>query len=84
MCLTDNEFRNLPTGDVVDRLIWEWKSHHVVGTADDRGIFEASLFHGDYDVTVSHPSMNSSFTQSLRVEEGSSSPEEPLQVELSA
>uniref|UniRef100_A0A1D1YQM1 Endo-1,4-beta-xylanase C n=2 Tax=Anthurium amnicola TaxID=1678845 RepID=A0A1D1YQM1_9ARAE len=83
MCLTDNEFRNLPTGDVVDKLIREWKTHQVVGTTDDNGIFEAQLFHGDYDVMISYPSLNSSMAQNLKVAAGSS-PEETLHVELYA
>lgn len=26
MCLTDNQFKNLPAGDVVDKLINEWRT----------------------------------------------------------
>ncbi|XP_028548826.1 endo-1,4-beta-xylanase 5-like [Dendrobium catenatum] len=52
MCLTDNNFRNLPTGDVVDKLIKGWRSDTVVGTTDSNGIFEAQLFHGEHEVKV--------------------------------
>ena len=60
MCLTDNNFRNLPTGDVVDRLMCEWgfKGSAVHGTADASGLFEASLFHGDYEVKIDHPNVS--------------------------
>ncbi|TVU48020.1 hypothetical protein EJB05_07641 [Eragrostis curvula] len=67
MCLTDNNFKNLPTGDVVDKLIWEWKTHSHAGVADADGYYEAELFHGDYNVTVSHPVANSTVMQSLSV-----------------
>ncbi|OUZ99553.1 Glycoside hydrolase [Macleaya cordata] len=68
MCLTDNNFRNLPTGDVVDKLINEWGPRKLVeGTTNSNGDFEISLFHGDYDVMINHPSMNSSITQSFKV-----------------
>ncbi|KAH7833784.1 hypothetical protein Vadar_009671 [Vaccinium darrowii] len=57
MCLTDNNFKNLPTGDVVDKLIREWsgQSSGISGTTDSKGRFETRLFHGDYKVTVTHP-----------------------------
>ncbi|GJN08745.1 hypothetical protein PR202_ga26698 [Eleusine coracana subsp. coracana] len=67
MCLTDNNFKNLPTGDVVDKLIQEWKTNSHAGVADDEGYYEAELFHGDYNVTVSHPVANSTVMQSLSV-----------------
>ncbi|XP_077215593.1 endo-1,4-beta-xylanase 5-like [Tasmannia lanceolata] len=65
MCLTDNNFRNLPTGDVVDKLINEWKPTNLVGTMDSNGFFEVPLFHGDYNVTVLH--LSSSFIRSMKV-----------------
>ncbi|RRT33985.1 hypothetical protein GW17_00056212 [Ensete ventricosum] len=60
MCLTDNNFKNLPTGDVVDKLISEWRSDNVAATTDADGLHRAELFHGEYKVTISHPSSNSS------------------------
>jgi len=68
MCLTDSNFRNLPTGDVVDKLIAEWKTHSHAGVADADRYYEAELFHGDYKVTVSHPVANSTVVQSLSVD----------------
>lgn len=68
MCLTDNDFNNLPTGDVVDKLINEWSHKGLVGTSDGHGFFETSLFHGDYEVTVAPPAvLTSSLVQTLRV-----------------
>ncbi|XP_010530701.1 PREDICTED: uncharacterized protein LOC104807213 [Tarenaya hassleriana] len=57
MCLTDGNYKNLPTGDVVDKLIGEWGGFRkqTVGVADRDGFFEASLFHGDYEVKISKP-----------------------------
>ncbi|EOA18252.1 hypothetical protein CARUB_v10006745mg, partial [Capsella rubella] len=57
MCLTDGNFKNLPTGDVVDKLLREWGGFRsqTTGVADADGFFEASLFHGDYDLSISHP-----------------------------
>ncbi|KAJ7967579.1 endo-1,4-beta-xylanase-like [Quillaja saponaria] len=58
MCLTDNNFKNLPTGDVVDKLLHEWGLKTLVsGTTDVNGHFEASLFHGDYEVKITHPTL---------------------------
>uniref|UniRef100_A0A0E0KA72 GH10 domain-containing protein n=1 Tax=Oryza punctata TaxID=4537 RepID=A0A0E0KA72_ORYPU len=68
MCLTDNNFKNLAAGDVVDKLIWEWKTRSHVGVADADGYYETELFHGDYKVTVTHPAANSTVAQSLTVD----------------
>ncbi|KAI3805010.1 hypothetical protein L1987_26986 [Smallanthus sonchifolius] len=51
MCLTDNSFKNLPTGDVVDKIIREFFSVVVTATTDDNGFYETSLGHGDYEVS---------------------------------
>ncbi|MQL70206.1 hypothetical protein Taro_002517, partial [Colocasia esculenta] len=83
-CLTDNEFRNLPTGDVVDALIREWGTHQLVGTADDRGVFEARLFHGDYEVTVSHPASNATAPAQNLTVAPLLEPDVPVQVYLVA
>ncbi|PKA59901.1 Adenylyl-sulfate kinase, chloroplastic [Apostasia shenzhenica] len=68
MCLTDNNFRNLPTGDVVDKLIGEWRSEKIVATTDDDGFFKAHLFHGEHEIEISHPSANQISVKSLKVE----------------
>lgn len=72
MCLTDNNFRNLATGNVVDKLLREWgglKANEVEGMTDANGFFESSLFHGDYNVKISHPDgvINSPLTASPNV-----------------
>lgn len=66
MCLTDNNFNNLPTGDVVDELLKEWGGGGQVlsGTTGPDGAFEAMLFHGDYEVRVTQPGANSSYVAS--------------------
>nr|CAD1837817.1 unnamed protein product [Ananas comosus var. bracteatus] len=69
MCLTDSNFKNTPAGNVVDKLIAEWKTRQAVGSTDKNGYFETQLFHGDYDIIISHPSVNSSL-QSLKVDSG--------------
>ncbi|XP_037419890.1 endo-1,4-beta-xylanase 5-like isoform X2 [Triticum dicoccoides] len=70
MCLTDDNFNNLPVGDTVDKLIAEWKTTSHVGVADADGHYDAELFHGDYQVTVTHPAAaaNSTVVQSLSVD----------------
>lgn len=67
MCLTDNNFNNLKTGDVVDKLLHEWGwEGFIAGTTDANGFFETSLFHGDYHVKIKHPDVkNSSLDQIL-------------------
>ncbi|KAH7518117.1 hypothetical protein FEM48_Zijuj09G0136500 [Ziziphus jujuba var. spinosa] len=65
--LADKTFTNTPSGDVVDNLIAEWKSDTSNHKTDGGGLVSLSLFHGDYDVIVTHPLTNNSTTLSFRV-----------------
>ncbi|KAG4998439.1 hypothetical protein JHK82_029231 [Glycine max] len=65
--LADETFKNTPAGDVVDKLIQEWGTGPNIATADNRGIVDISLHHGDYDVTVTHPLIHSPITLNLCV-----------------
>ncbi|KAK7264164.1 hypothetical protein RJT34_31768 [Clitoria ternatea] len=68
ICLTDNNFKNLPAGDVVDKLISEWKVEKLSGTTDQNGLLEATLFHGDYEMKINHPLKNNyTFTHHIQV-----------------
>ncbi|PIA60877.1 hypothetical protein AQUCO_00300413v1, partial [Aquilegia coerulea] len=82
MCLTDNNFKNLPTGDVVDKLISEWTQKNLVGTTNNNGFFETSLFHGDYEVEITHPKRNSSLAQNFKVTAIESSQGTTLQLHI--
>lgn len=55
MCLTDNQFKNLPAGDVVDKLIDEWKTQKLEGVTDMNGVFQYQIVKGLYNMTVEHP-----------------------------
>lgn len=68
--LADKDFKSTPLGDVVDKLIAEWKSSAAEIKTDGNGLVDVSLFHGDYDVIAKHPVTNSSTTRSIRVTEG--------------
>ncbi|KAF2550702.1 hypothetical protein F2Q68_00037776 [Brassica cretica] len=76
MCLTDGNFRNLPAGDVVDKLLREWGGLRVqtTGLTDSDGFFEASLFHGDYDINIAHPLINSTASHSFTLTSDDSPP----------
>ncbi|KAK7357589.1 hypothetical protein VNO80_16882 [Phaseolus coccineus] len=67
--LADENFRNTPAGDVVDKVIQEWGTGPKIAAADGRGIVDISLHHGDYDVTVTHPLIHSPITMNLSVKE---------------
>ncbi|KAL3814316.1 hypothetical protein ACJIZ3_015584 [Penstemon smallii] len=63
MCLTDNNFRNLPTGNVVDTYIRTF-TQGSDGITDPNGFFQTSLYHGQYEAKISHPNgriINKSF-----------------------
>lgn len=83
MCLTDDEFRNLAVGDVVDKLIAEWRTHPVAAaTTDADGVVELDLAHGEYNVTVTHPSLVSSAVRTLTVDASSSSSENAIDIRV--
>lgn len=86
MCLTDNNFRNLATGNVVDKLLYEWglKASTSSGATDSNGSFKANLSHGDYELEISHPSAtNSSLVFKFNVSSTTASLQ-PLRLQLSA
>lgn len=68
--LVDKDFKNTPSGDVVDKLIDEWRTKPTETKADGEGYFEMSLFHGDYNITIKNPVTNCSTTLSYRVTKG--------------
>ncbi|XP_047093519.1 endo-1,4-beta-xylanase 4-like [Lolium rigidum] len=68
MCLTDNNFNNLPVGALVDKLIAEWKTHKTAATTDANGLVELDLVHGDYKLTVNHPSLHTAATKTMTVD----------------
>ncbi|XP_018479037.1 endo-1,4-beta-xylanase 5-like [Raphanus sativus] len=76
MCLTDGNFRNLPTGDVVDKLLREWGGlrGQTTGLTDADGFFQASLFHGDYDISIAHPLTNSTVSHCFKLNSDDSQP----------
>lgn len=67
MPLVDKDFRNTPAGDVVDKLLAEWKCETLETISYSEGSFEISLFHGDYDVTAQHPVSNFSTSINFKV-----------------
>lgn len=67
MCLTDNQFNNLPAGDVVDKLIDEWKTKKLKGSTDENGVFEHPIFKGSYIMTVKNPETGEILKRTLDV-----------------
>ncbi|XP_026657966.2 endo-1,4-beta-xylanase 5-like [Phoenix dactylifera] len=65
MCLTDEDFHNLPSGDVVDRLLQEWETKETAGVTDDHGLYTFSGFLGEYKVSVSYANKSTETTFSL-------------------
>ncbi|KAK2994247.1 hypothetical protein RJ640_029176 [Escallonia rubra] len=65
MCLTDNNLRNLPAGDVVDKLLKEWQTGVVGGQTDDHGSFSFDGFLGEYIVTASYANKTANSTFAL-------------------
>ncbi|CAN1134568.1 Endo-1,4-beta-xylanase 5-like [Linum perenne] len=65
MCLTDNDLNNLPAGDVVDKLLKEWRTEVVKGRSDEQGSYSFYGFLGEYSVKVEYEGRIGSSTLSL-------------------
>ncbi|KAM3314531.1 hypothetical protein ACQJBY_033392 [Aegilops geniculata] len=65
MCLTDWNLKNLPVGDVVDRLLQEWQTGQVAGPTDAHGAYSFSGYLGEYVVTVNAGNSSKQSTFSL-------------------
>ncbi|XP_073022926.1 endo-1,4-beta-xylanase 5-like [Primulina eburnea] len=66
MCLTDDEFNNLPAGDTVDRLLREWQTGAADGETAEYGSYSFFGFLGEYKVTakLGNATVNSTFSLS--------------------
>ncbi|WOL05936.1 hypothetical protein Cni_G14667 [Canna indica] len=69
MCLTDQEFKNLPAGDVVDKLLQEWRTNEG-GLTDEHGQYSFSGFLGEYKVKVTVVDENKSTETTLFLSRG--------------
>ncbi|GJN20410.1 hypothetical protein PR202_gb07785 [Eleusine coracana subsp. coracana] len=84
MCLTDNNFKNLPVGDLVDKLIAEWKTHRIVATTDENGAVLLDLPLGEYKFTVRHPSLHGDAVDLITVDSSASSSESQHTIRVKA
>ncbi|KAI4990899.1 hypothetical protein ZWY2020_039270 [Hordeum vulgare] len=82
MCLTDNNFKNLPVGDLVDKLIAEWKTHKTSAATDANGMVELDLVHGDYKLTVNHPSHTTAVSHTMTVDAASAASQHIITVKV--
>ncbi|XP_076904128.1 endo-1,4-beta-xylanase 5-like [Bidens hawaiensis] len=69
MCLTHGHinFKNLPAGDVMDRMIHKHFSGVFTATTDDNGFTETSLIHGDYEVSFADYNQSEKYMTSARM-----------------
>ena len=65
MCLTDNDFHNLPAGDVVDKLLKEWLTGTLEAQTDEHGTFSFQGFLGEYKVSARYGDKTVNATFSL-------------------
>ncbi|KAG2705954.1 hypothetical protein I3760_05G081900, partial [Carya illinoinensis] len=65
MCLTDNNFQNLPAGDVVDKLLKEWQTGEIEGETDVHGSYSFHGFLGEYQISVKYGNRTANSTISL-------------------
>ena len=68
MCMTNEKLENTPVGDLIDRLMKEWRTGDVEIVADSNGRADVSVFNGDYEVNVVDPITNASTRISFKVD----------------
>ncbi|KAK1559545.1 hypothetical protein Q3G72_015551 [Acer saccharum] len=72
--LTYNDMNNLPTRDVVEKLLHEWGIRSLQVTTDANGFFETFLFHNaEYQIKIIHSAIgnSSSSVHNFKVPEAS-------------
>ncbi|KAJ8765144.1 hypothetical protein K2173_010635 [Erythroxylum novogranatense] len=67
MCLTDNNLKNLPAGDVVEKLLRSWRTGNLRGQSDGQGSYSFVGFLGEYKATVQYGNRIANSTFSLCV-----------------
>ncbi|KAL2937128.1 Anti-sigma-I factor RsgI6 [Bienertia sinuspersici] len=65
MCLTNTDFRNLPAGDMVDKLLEEWQTKNIQGVTDQLGSFSFHGFLGEYNIVVKYQNRITNLSFSL-------------------
>ena len=65
MCLIDYNLQNLLAGDVVDKLLKEWKSGEIIGRTDDHGSYSFFGFLREYKASLQYGNRTANSTLSL-------------------
>lgn len=68
MCMTNEKLENTPVGDLIDRLMEEWRTGNIEVVSDGNGISQVSVFNGRYEVTAVDPVTNASTFNSFKVD----------------
>ncbi|XP_022036436.1 endo-1,4-beta-xylanase 5-like isoform X4 [Helianthus annuus] len=68
MCMTNEKLENTPVGDLIDRLMEEWKTGNIEVVSDSKGISRVSVFNGRYEVTVVDPVTDVSSSVTFKVD----------------
>ncbi|KAJ0933544.1 putative endo-1,4-beta-xylanase [Helianthus annuus] len=68
MCMTNEKLENTPVGDLIDRLMEEWRTGNIEVVSDNKGISRVSVFNGRYEVTVVDPVTDVSSSVTFKVD----------------
>ncbi|KAJ8560345.1 hypothetical protein K7X08_004403 [Anisodus acutangulus] len=67
LCLIDDNFNNTPAGDVVDKLMAEWRTPDKNGKTNSKGLYKFDGFLGDYTVTLFDPYSFNKVTTQIKI-----------------
>ncbi|KAD5318384.1 hypothetical protein R6Q59_033640 [Mikania micrantha] len=68
MCMTNERLENTAVGDLIDRLMEEWKTGKIEVVSDSKGMSKVCVFNGEYEVSVVDPVTNASSRVRLKVD----------------
>ncbi|KAH0746374.1 hypothetical protein KY285_008031 [Solanum tuberosum] len=67
LCLMDDNFNNTPAGDIVDKLMAEWRTPDQNGKTNSEGLYRYDGFLGDYNVVLYDPHSLNKVTRQIKI-----------------
>lgn len=80
LCLMDDNFNNTTAGDVVDKLMAEWRTPDLNGKSNSGGLYKYYGFLGDYTVMLFDPHSLNKVTTKIKI---TNKDPNPIQIPIS-
>lgn len=67
LCLMDDNFNNTAAGDIVDKLMREWRTPEQNGKTNSQGLYRYDGFLGDYNVVLYDPHSLNKVSRQIKI-----------------